>query len=63
VPALAHSLADPEPLVRQHAAWALGRLATPGARRALETRAQVEDDAAVLAEIEVSSRVIEASSR
>jgi epoxyqueuosine reductase len=38
VPALAAALGDPDrhPLVREHAAWALGRLATPAARRALE---------------------------
>ncbi|HZP41151.1 MAG TPA: tRNA epoxyqueuosine(34) reductase QueG [Candidatus Binatia bacterium] len=33
---LAAALADPEPLVRAHAAWALGRLGGPGARRALD---------------------------
>jgi epoxyqueuosine reductase len=55
VPALAHALTDPEPLVRQHAAWALGRLATVDAQRALEVRAHVEDDAAVLSEIEAST--------
>jgi len=27
VAALTHALADPEPLVREHAAWALGRTA------------------------------------
>ena len=38
VPALAGVLEDPgaHPLVREHAAWALGRLDTPAARRALE---------------------------
>ena len=32
VPALEHALADPEPLVREHAAWALARLTKPGRR-------------------------------
>jgi epoxyqueuosine reductase len=30
VPALAAALADPEPLVRHHAAWAIGRIGTQG---------------------------------
>src|SRR5438874_29434 len=34
LPALAAALADPEPLVRGHAAWALGRLGGASARRA-----------------------------
>jgi epoxyqueuosine reductase len=36
VPALARALHDEEPLVRGHAAWALGRLGGPLARQALE---------------------------
>jgi epoxyqueuosine reductase len=36
VPALAHALADPDALVRAHVAWALGRLGTAPARRALD---------------------------
>jgi epoxyqueuosine reductase len=35
VPALARALHDPEPLVRGHAAWALGRIATRPAQEAL----------------------------
>ncbi|WP_423222952.1 epoxyqueuosine reductase [Candidatus Amarolinea aalborgensis] len=35
-PALARRLADPEPLLRGHAAWALGRIHTPAARQALD---------------------------
>jgi len=31
VPALVRALEDPEPLVRGHAAWALGRISSPGA--------------------------------
>ena len=36
VPALARRLADHEPLLRGHAAWALGRIRTPAARQALD---------------------------
>ena len=42
VPALAAALADEEPLVRGHAAWALGRIGTAGAPWG---RADVEEDA------------------
>jgi epoxyqueuosine reductase len=47
VPPLAAALADPEPLVRAHAAWALGRLGGHPARTALETarRTEPNDDA------------------
>ncbi len=49
VPPLEGALGHPEPLVRMHAAWALGRL---GAAAALERRRRAEADAAVRAEIE-----------
>jgi epoxyqueuosine reductase len=53
VPALAQSLAgDPEPLVRSHAAWALGQIGGEPARRALLEARQKEQDTSVLAEIE-----------
>jgi epoxyqueuosine reductase len=51
VPALIRALQDPEPLVRGHAAWALGRIATPEAREALAEREAVERDPAVVAEV------------
>ncbi len=51
VPALAKALHDPEPLVRAHAAWALGRLGTPEACRALEAALESETDPEVRAEI------------
>ena len=38
VPVLAAALADQEPLVRGHAAWALGRIGTEGALQALPGR-------------------------
>ena len=51
VPALAVALNDEEPLVRGHAAWALGRIGTGAARQALRGRAEVEADAWVREEI------------
>ncbi|HEX2210366.1 MAG TPA: HEAT repeat domain-containing protein, partial [Longimicrobium sp.] len=52
VPALAVALNDEEPLVRGHAAWALGRIGTEAARQALRGREEVEGDAWVREEIE-----------
>jgi epoxyqueuosine reductase len=46
--ALAH---DPEPLVRGHAAWALGRIRGIAAQQALDTARLQESDPMVLAEI------------
>ncbi|HFC09849.1 MAG TPA: tRNA epoxyqueuosine(34) reductase QueG [Chloroflexi bacterium] len=51
VPALVEALHDPEPLVRAHAAWALGRLGTPQACQALEAALTEEADPEVRAEI------------
>ncbi|HEV2014502.1 MAG TPA: tRNA epoxyqueuosine(34) reductase QueG [Candidatus Dormibacteraeota bacterium] len=45
VPALAGALDDPEPLVRGHAAWALGRLGGTAARLALDATLRREADA------------------
>lgn len=45
VPALAGALGDPEPLVRGHAAWALGRLGGTPARDALDRALRREADA------------------
>ena len=52
VPVLVGALRDAEPLVRQHAAWALGRLGGAAARQALETTRRPEPAAAVRGEIE-----------
>jgi epoxyqueuosine reductase len=41
---LSAALGDLEPLVRGHAAWALGRVGSAEARSALSSRASVEDD-------------------
>jgi epoxyqueuosine reductase len=51
VPALAIALNDEEPLVRGHAAWALGRIGTAAALQALRGREEVEVDAWVREEI------------
>src|SRR5438034_1130458 len=51
LPALAAALADPEPLVRGHAAWARGRLGGASARRALEAARERETDGGAAAEI------------
>ncbi|HXG51635.1 MAG TPA: tRNA epoxyqueuosine(34) reductase QueG [candidate division Zixibacteria bacterium] len=52
VPALCRALADQEPLVRGHAAWALGRIGTAEALAALRGRLEQESDPAVRDEIE-----------
>ena len=41
VPPLIAALTDPEPLVRGHAPWALGKIASPEALEALRARASV----------------------
>jgi epoxyqueuosine reductase len=51
VPSLAAALDDAEPLVRGHAAWALGRLGGPAARRALDTARRREAAPEVSCEI------------
>jgi epoxyqueuosine reductase len=51
VPVLASALLDAEPLVRAHAAWALGRISSASAAAALQDRVEVEEDAAVRAEL------------
>jgi epoxyqueuosine reductase len=54
VPALVAALADPEPLVRGHAAWALGQISPPSAEvtEALRQALAVETDAEARAELE-----------
>ncbi|GJG87323.1 hypothetical protein tb265_25040 [Gemmatimonadetes bacterium T265] len=60
VPVLVAALEEPEPLVRAHAAWALGEIGTPGALDALRARAVVELDASVAAELRAAlGRVLE----
>lgn len=52
VPALEGALADHEPLVRGHAAWALGKIGGKTAKRVLQTRLTVETDQDVITEIQ-----------
>jgi epoxyqueuosine reductase len=54
VPALAAALSDEEPLVRGHAAWALGRIGTEAARQALRGQEEVEEDAWAAEEIRLA---------
>jgi epoxyqueuosine reductase len=51
IPVLTSALSDAEPLVRAHAAWALGQVGSTAAYSALRSRLQCEDDPMVSAEI------------
>jgi epoxyqueuosine reductase len=55
VPVLAAALSDEEPLIRGHAAWALGRIGTREAVEALRGREGVEEEGWVREEIELAS--------
>lgn len=60
VPALAEALdRDPHPLVRGHAAWALGRIGSPAALRALRARLESEREASVVEEIRLALEPLE----
>jgi hypothetical protein len=48
---LSYALSDPEPLVRAHAAWALGRIGSAGARAALSSRLADEAEESVRSEL------------
>jgi epoxyqueuosine reductase len=52
IPALKGALADDEPLVRSHAAWALGRIGGETARQILQTRLTIETEQDVMTEIQ-----------
>jgi epoxyqueuosine reductase len=54
VPPLIAALADPEPLVRGHAGWALGQLGGQQARRAVEIAHRGEPDPAARSELEAA---------
>ena len=56
VPALIEALRHEEPLVRGHAAWALGMIGRPEARDALETALATEQDVGVREEMGVAHR-------
>jgi epoxyqueuosine reductase len=51
IPALQAALGDPEPLIRSHAAWALGRIGGGAVPRALRAALLTESDAEVRTEI------------
>ena len=51
VPELIRALDDEEPLVRGHAAWALGEIGSQPALHALEARHRIENDREVRDEI------------
>jgi epoxyqueuosine reductase len=63
VPALVAALLDDEPLVRSHAAWALGRLGGPAAVAALRDRLDVEPDASVRSELGSALGAVTAAGR
>jgi epoxyqueuosine reductase len=54
VPALVHALGDVEPLVRGHAAWALGQIRSEKARRQLQNALSSETDEWVRQELRLS---------
>jgi epoxyqueuosine reductase len=51
IPALQSLLNDPEPLVRAHAAWALGKIRDENAKQALDQAVRCDNNISVLAEI------------
>jgi epoxyqueuosine reductase len=57
IPSLIDALNDEEPLVRGHAAWALGQIGSRSAVTALRDRLQIENDAEVQSEIDDAIRV------
>ena len=52
VPALKGALTDDEPLVRSHAAWALGKIGGDTAKQILQTRLTIETEQEVIIEIQ-----------
>ena len=63
VPALKDVLADDEPLVRSHAAWALGKIGGDTAKQILQTRLAVETEQEVIVEVQEALLEIEQPSR
>lgn len=58
---LAAAMQDPEPLVRQHAAWALGRVGGQKSRQILQEAWALEADPAVRVEIQAALTLLEDS--
>ena len=63
VPALKKALTDAEPLVRSHAAWALGKIGGDTAKQMLQTQLTVEKEQEVITEIRDALLETEQSSR
>ena len=63
VPALKDALADDEPLVRSHAAWALGKIGGDTAKQILRTRLTIETEQEVITEIQDAISETEQPSR
>ena len=61
VPALAAALEHDSEVVREHAAWALGRIGGDEARRALHDAIDSETDSGVISELRLAIKEIEAS--
>jgi epoxyqueuosine reductase len=60
IPALIRALDDDEPLVRGHAAWALGQIGSQPALDALKARRRIENDGEVCDEIADAIRTVSA---
>ena len=54
IPALKNALDDDEPLIRSHAAWALGQIGGETAKQILRTRLTLESERDVIAEIQAA---------
>ena len=54
IPALQETMSHPEPLARQHAAWALGQIGGTAARSTLLKALQTEEDSGVREEIQLA---------
>ena len=63
VPALKDALADHEPLVRSHAAWALGKIGGDTVKQILQTRLAAETEQEVITEIQDALLETEQASR
>jgi epoxyqueuosine reductase len=58
IPALEQALQDSSPLVRAHAAWALGRISSDQAGQILQKTQSIEKDASVLEELKLALAVV-----
>ncbi|HEU0022534.1 MAG TPA: tRNA epoxyqueuosine(34) reductase QueG [Dehalococcoidia bacterium] len=63
IPALDHALAEEGPLVRCHAAWALGRIGGPQAKSILQRARASESDPPVIAELVGALSQLDAASQ